>query len=196
MFKVKFFVKQCAITHNKIIENVMKFTNIIYGIMETCYLEDIMKKKLLLCLIGLMLFYLNNLSAQMTKTQLQDMYTTYLKEQGYQPEIDSDGDVVFKTEGRNFWIDIDDRDLQSFRIVFSNFWEIESLAEKTKVYEAANYINRTTKVVKVFINSREDNVSMDANIFIDKPENFKIHFRRMVDLLISEIWEFKDKMNE
>jgi hypothetical protein len=132
----------------------------------------------------------------MTKTQLQNMYTTYLKKQGYQSEVDSDGDVTFKAEGRNFWIDIDDRDLQSFRIVFSNFWEIESLAEKEKCYEVANYINRTTKVAKVFINSREDNVSMDANIFIEKPEDFEFHFRRMLDLLLSEIREFREKMNE
>jgi hypothetical protein len=155
-----------------------------------------MKGKFILCLIGLTLFYVSNISAQMTKTQLQNMYISYLKEQGYQSEIDSDGDVRFKAEGRNFWIDIDDRDLQSFRIVYSNFWEIESMAEKTRAYEAANYINRTTKVAKVFLNSREDNVSMDANIFIDRPEDFKIHFRRMVDLLISEIREFRDKMNE
>jgi hypothetical protein len=155
-----------------------------------------MKRKLLFCFIGLTLFCVNSLSAQMTKTQLQNMYTTYLREEGYQPEIDSDGDVSFKAEGRNFWIDIDDKDLQSFRIVYSNFWEIESLAEKTRAYEAANYINRTTKVAKVFLNSREDNVSMDVNIFIDKPEDFKIHFYRMLELLISEAREFRDEMRE
>ncbi|MDR0402612.1 MAG: YbjN domain-containing protein [Treponema sp.] len=155
-----------------------------------------MKRKLLFGFIGLMLFCVTGLDAQMTKPQLQAMYTSYLREQGYQPEVDSDGDVVFKAEGRTFWIDVDDTDLQSFRIVYSNFWEIESLPEKEKVYEVANYINRTTKVAKVYVNSREDDVSMDANIFIENPEDFKTHFRRMIDLLLFEIREFRDKMNE
>jgi hypothetical protein len=75
-------------------------------------------------------------------------------------------------------------------------WEIESLSEKAKVYEVSNYINRTTKVAKVYINSRGDNVSMTANIFIQKPEDFKIHFRRLLNLLLSERREFTEKMNE
>jgi len=155
-----------------------------------------MKGKILFCFIAIILFCVNCLSAQMTKPQLQAMYTRYLTEEGYKPNVDSDGDVVFKVEGRTFWIDIDDTDLESFRLVYSNFWEIESLAEKLKVYEVLNYINRTTKVAKVFLNSKENDVSMDANIFVGKPEDFKLHFRRMLDLLLYEIAEFRDMMNE
>jgi hypothetical protein len=155
-----------------------------------------MERKILFCFFGIILFCVNCLSAQMTTSQLQAMYSNYLREEGYQPSIDSDGDVLFKAEGRTFWIDVNERDLESFRIVYSNFWEIESLAEKLKVYEVVNYINRTTKVAKVFINSREDDVSVDANILIKNPEDFKLHFKRMVDVLLYVIREFRFKMNE
>jgi hypothetical protein len=155
-----------------------------------------MKRKILFCFFGIILFCVNCLSAQMTTSQLQALYTNYLREEGYQPIVDSDGDVVFKAEGRTFWIDVNEKDLESFRIVYSNFWEIESLAEKLKVYEVANYINRTTKVAKVFLNSREDDVSVDANILIKKPDDFKLHFKRMVDLLLYVVREFRYKMNE
>jgi len=137
-----------------------------------------------------------NINAQMSKQQLQDMYVSYLKVQGYQPSIDSDGDVQFKAEGGTFFIIVDTRDLQSFRILYPNFWEIESQEEKAQVIKVVNYINRTTKVVKVYLNSREDDVSMDANIFIEKPEDFKKFFPRMIDLLLKERREFKEKMNE
>jgi hypothetical protein len=70
------------------------------------------------------------------------------------------------------------------------------LAEKEKIYEVANYINRTTKVIKVYLNSRGDNTSMEVNIFIAKPEDFKLHFRRMIVLILSERREFREKMNE
>jgi hypothetical protein len=52
------------------------------------------------------------------------------------------------------YIIVDENDLESFRIVYPNFWELESLAEKEKIYEVTNYINRTTKVIKVYLNSR------------------------------------------
>jgi len=155
-----------------------------------------MKRKILFCFIGIILFCVNCLSAQMTASQLQTMYTNYLREEGYQPSIDSDGDVIFKAEGRTFWIDVGETDLESFRIVYSNFWEIESLAEKIKAYEVINYINRTTKVAKVFLNLREDDVSADANIFIKNPEDFKFHFKRMLDVLLYVVREFRYKMNE
>lgn len=124
------------------------------------------------------------------------MYVSFLKEEGYQPRVDDDGDIVFKAEGGNFYIDVDEKDLQSFRIVFPNFWEIESPEEKERVFVVSNYINRTTKVAKVFINPREDNVSMDANVFLEKPEGFKPLFGRMINLLLSEWREFREEMDD
>jgi hypothetical protein len=155
-----------------------------------------MQIKKLSVLVVFILVCIANLSAQMSKQELQNMYLSFLKDQGYQSNVDSDGDVEFKAEGRTFYIIVDSRDLQSFRILYPNFWEIESEDEKAKVIKVANYINRTTKVAKVYLNSREDDVSMDANIFISKPEDFKLFFRRMVDLLLEERREFREKMNE
>ncbi|MDR2518386.1 MAG: YbjN domain-containing protein [Spirochaetaceae bacterium] len=158
--------------------------------------RSVTKQNICIVFVGILLVCASNLNAQMSSAQLQTMYLTYLREQGYQPSVDSDGDIQFKAEGGTFFIIVDADDLQSFRMLYPNFWEIESLSEKAKVYEVVNYINRTTKVAKVFMNTRGDDVSMDANIFIQKPEDFKIHFRRMLNLLISERREFRDKMNE
>ncbi|MDR2144693.1 MAG: YbjN domain-containing protein [Treponema sp.] len=155
-----------------------------------------MKKKALLFFVTLVVVCAGSLNAQMSKSQLQQMYVSYLTEQGYQPSIDSDGDIIFKVEGGTYYIAVDEDDLQSFRIVFPNFWEIESPSEKVQVRDVANYINRTTKVVKLWLNSREDNVSMEVNIFIGKPEDFKLHFRRIINLLLAERREFLEKMNE
>jgi hypothetical protein len=140
-----------------------------------------------------MLILVNGLNAQTSKSQLQQMYVTYLREQGYQPNVDSDGDVTFKAEGRNFYIAVDEDDLESFRIIFPSFWEIESEEERLKAYEAAMYATRTTKVARVYITSW-DNTSVDANIFVGKPEDFKLHFRRMIDVILIARRDFIDKM--
>ncbi|MDR0599456.1 MAG: YbjN domain-containing protein [Treponema sp.] len=155
-----------------------------------------MVNKRVVVLMGCILVFAANVNAQVSKKQLQDMYVMYLRDEGYRPSVDSDGDVVFKAEGLNFYIDVDDEDLESFRVVLPKFWELESPEERIRAYEVANYINRTTKVAKVFIISSEDDVSMDANIYIGKPDDFKLHFRRMINLLIAELREFRDKMIE
>ena len=154
-----------------------------------------MKLKYFLILVGFFLINANFLNAQMTKSQLQEMYVSYLKEQGYQPAIDSDGDVVFKAEGRNFYIHVQEKDLGYFRIVFPNFWEIESHAERIQAFEAASYATRTTKTARVFLTS-DDDTTIDACIFIAKPEDFKLHFNRMLDVIMIARRDFVDRMRE
>jgi hypothetical protein len=142
---------------------------------------------------GFMLFFANALCAQMTKPQLQQMYMSYLQEQGYQADIDSDGDIAFKAEGRNFYIIVDEDDPESFRILYANFWEIESEDERSRAAEAASYANSTTKIAKIFL-TPDDDTSIDANIFISKPEDFKLFFRRMIDTIFLSRRKFIDEM--
>ena len=137
-----------------------------------------------------------NAYAQNSKTQLQEVYVSYLKEQGYQPKVDSDGDVVFKVQGITFYIAVDEKDLQSFRIVLPNFWKIESSEEKEKAYKAANSVNGKIKVAKVYMNAKEDRMLMDANIYVENPESFKPHFLRMVNVLITGVQGFGDAMKK
>jgi hypothetical protein len=123
-----------------------------------------MKGKIGFIFVGFILFFCNTLYAQMTKTELQQMYMSYLREQGYQADIDSDGDIAFKAEGRSLYIIVDEDDLESFRILYANFWEIESIDERSRAAEAVSYVNRTTKVAKIYLTSADD-TSIDANIY-------------------------------
>jgi hypothetical protein len=127
---------------------------------------------------------------------LQEIYVSYLKEQGYQPEVDSDGDVRFKAEGITFYINVDEKDLQSFRVVLPNFWKVESTEEKEKAYKAANSINSKMKVAKAYVNPERGRVLIDANIYIEKPEDFKPHFRRMLNVLMRGARDFTDMMKK
>jgi hypothetical protein len=136
-----------------------------------------MKKKFLMVFTGLVLVFVNQLNAQMSKSELQQMYVSYLRDEGYQPSIDSDGDIAFKAEGRTFYIIVYDDDLEYFYILFPNFWEMESEAERRQFTEAASYVNRTTKLVTVFMTSHND-TSISASILVSKPEGFKNRFQK------------------
>lgn len=129
---------------------------------------------------------------EVTKSSLQNMYTTYLTAEGYRPEIDSDGDIEFKHEGKVCYIIIDESDPQFFRLVMPNVWPIESEEERQKVLVATDYSNAKTKVAKAYIYN--DNVWICVELFVAKPEDFKGTFSRSVGALQEGLGFFVEKM--
>ena len=113
-----------------------------------------------------------------TKEELQTLYMDYLKGEGFRPEIDEDGDVVFKREGKLYFIAIDETDPHFFRLVFPNFWEIESFVEHQKVLLAIDYSNRLSKVSK--LHTTTDNVWAGVETFVEDPKDFEPHFYRYI----------------
>jgi hypothetical protein len=106
----------------------------------------------------------------MTKTQL---YMDYLREEGYRPELDKDGDVVFKHERVTF-------------IIFAN--------EDDRAMRVMMRLNRAYKAAK-FCETGED-VSLFVECFYAQADGFKPVFARYVDLLSSALREFRQLMVE
>jgi hypothetical protein len=152
-----------------------------------------MKRKMICLLFVIMLAGINCLGAQMTKTQLQDMYVTYLRGEGFQPSIDSDGDVNFSAHGQRFYISVMESDLTSFHLVLSSFIDIGGEGNRLKALNAASAVTRTTKVVRLYITS-SGRIAVDSFIFLAKPEDFNVHLNRLVNIMIQSRNEFLDLM--
>ena len=133
-------------------------------------------------------------TTQYSKSDLQDLYVAYLKKEGYLPLVDGDGDVQFKLEGRSYFIAVDAKDPQLFRLVFPNFWKIENEAERQKVLIAANHATGLTKVAKVFM--VKDQVLASIEIFVESPEDFQPVFKRSISALKGSVENFATKMRE
>lgn len=129
-----------------------------------------------------------------SKQQRADMYKNYLTEEGFSPKIDSDGDVVFKYEGKSYCIMVDENDEEFFRLIFPNFWSIENEEERNKVLMAAAYSTARTKVAKIF--TVRDDTWASIEMFCSPPEAFKIAFRRCVSALQTGVNNFLEKMRE
>jgi hypothetical protein len=129
-----------------------------------------------------------------TKQERTRMYRDFLLREGYAPTVDRDGDVSFKYEGRTYYILAQDDDEMFFRLIYPNFWSIESESERAKVKAAALYANAQTKVVKVF--PVEDNTWATIEMFFCPPEAFKAVFHRALRALSAGIEAFRSKMNE
>lgn len=129
-----------------------------------------------------------------TKAELQQMYVTFLKGEGYSPEVDRDGDVNFKFEGVTYFIAVDEKDSAYFRLVCYPFWKIDGQAELERSLVAADYATRKTKVAKVYIVN--DRVWTATEIFVASPGDFRAVFKRCLTALPASVTNFATRMRE
>jgi hypothetical protein len=130
------------------------------------------------------------------KKELQDMYLTYLKDEGYRAELDEDGDISFKYEGGFYYIYVDADDEKYFRMVCPYFWKLETDEEKLKALKAVNLVNRQYKCGKVFLVRDDKNVTADIGLFLNDVNDFKFVFSRMIGILQEMVNELADEMKK
>ncbi len=128
----------------------------------------------------------------MSKQKRAQMYFDYLRNEGYTPVIDDDGDVKFKREGMTYYILVPDTDEEFFRIVFPNFWSIDSERDRAKVEQAALHATAETKVAKVF--PVKDDTWATIELFCSPPEAFRAVFPRSMRALSAAVDTFVEKM--
>lgn len=126
----------------------------------------------------------------MTKSEL---YYEFLKEEGYVPKYDNDGDLVFKAEGLSYLLFSADDDPTYFRLALPFFWEVESLTERQRVLHACAVVNAEVKVVKLYV--VEEHTWASVEMLIDPPENFKLIFNRCLRILRHGVQRFSEIMN-
>jgi hypothetical protein len=127
----------------------------------------------------------------MTKAE---MYLEYLSAEGYRPELDGDGDVRFRKEGGTYYITVDEKDERYFRLMYPNFWLLESPAERAKALEVMGEVNATLKVVKVFPVRDGTDVTATVELFLEPHEGFKVVFERCVRLIQDALGRFRRGM--
>ena len=152
-----------------------------------------MNNKVISFFIVFMLAGLTCLSAQMTKAQLQNMYVVYLRGQGDNPSVDSDGDVNFSAQGHNFYINVMENDLQSFHLVLTNFIDVGNQSNRLKALNAASTVTRTRPVARLYITS-SGKIAIDSYLFLAKPEDFSVHLNRLVNVIVQSREEFINAM--
>jgi hypothetical protein len=130
----------------------------------------------------------------LSKAELQRLYMDFLTAEGYQPNVDQDGDVKFKREGKTYFIAVSEADPAFFRVVLAGIWPIESEKERAQVLVAADESNAKSKVSKVF--TVKDNVWVSIELFVSRPEEFKGVFKRAMSALDNGVRNFAKKMRE
>ena len=127
-------------------------------------------------------------------TTKADLYLEYLREEGYRPELDADGDVKFKHEGRTYYLLVEEEDRPYFRLIAPYFWSIESEEERERALRVMANVNADLKVVKIYP-TREDTTA-SVELFLVPIESFRAVFPRCMSLLANAVSRFIQGMRE
>ena len=133
--------------------------------------------------------------------KLVEIYEDLLAEEGFRPEVDGFGNVVFKFEGMTIFITVDETDPGYFRLVLPNFWQIENPDDHAIELEAINQVNMTMKAAKavmVRFPDGSENISAAVETFLDNPDTFvKGSLARCAGILMGlrkEFWEHMQRL--
>ena len=118
--------------------------------------------------------------SEWTKADLQSIYVEHLREEGYLPSVDIDGDIQFKVSGDNYFIIIDESDVQFFQIYMG--FSLGSINVED-AFLAANYSNRRSKVAKTSISSDGNVASITVELILNEPTDFAPVFARALSLI-------------
>jgi len=127
-------------------------------------------------------------------TATSQCFMDYLAEEGFRPDIDKDGDIHFKAEGRHFFILNREKDRQFVQLLHPNFWSIESEEERQKVLVAANLTTGRCKCCKVF--AADDNTSAAVEMFVAEPGHAVAVLERALGSLQNGVKTFIEEMRK
>lgn len=129
--------------------------------------------------------------AREKNASLAQSFCDYLNSEGTDAHIDPDGDVVFRDGRGIYFASFDEDGPYYFRLVFPNFFEVNS-DNRDRVLRVASEITGDIKAVKVF--TVRDNVWASVEQYVTDLEQAKKIFERSKSCLEHAVLLFGMKM--
>lgn len=118
-----------------------------------------------------------------------------VKELGYKPIIDNDGDVFFRVQLKGFYILGTRNDNDLISVHFPQFWDIEE-GEDVKYLAACNKLTREVKLVKTFIDDSLKSVSASCEFYCTDMESMRNNIEHSIKILCIIRSIFRRTLNE
>ena len=120
---------------------------------------------------------------------VRDNIMSYLREEGYQPSIDSDGDIKFKRQGDIYFVDVSDKDSSPYYVRLSKYFSYGEKLTKTKIGLYAQEINQY-KMIKLLAN--DNNFWLETQMFLINSVAFTSIFDRILSAMDAAEEELKN----
>lgn len=125
------------------------------------------------------------------KEEVRIEYMNYLTEEGYRPEVDSDGDVKFKREGRTYYIMARNKRIFWISVSFSK----ENACEQ-KFLLSLDKVNRRFLNVTTAVNSDCNSLSISSRSWIVNPDDWKYILTKSMDSIDNAYEASRDYYND
>lgn len=112
----------------------------------------------------------------------RDLVVEYLREEGFCPKVDEDGDVVFKCEGHTYLYFGNEDDNDFFQLVMPAIYDVTE-DNREMILEACNAINREIKVVKSIVMDQREEVWLFFEILLDSTPKIEDVMPRALNIL-------------
>ena len=119
----------------------------------------------------------------------RDLVVNFLREEGFCPKVDDDGDVFFKCEGRNFLFFCNEEDNDFFQLAMPAIFDVTE-DNREMVLEACNAITRSIKVAKCIVIDQQNAVWLLCEMLLDHTPNIEDILPRSVAILRAAQQEF------
>ena len=110
----------------------------------------------------------------------QSTYMAHLREEGYAPSIDNDGDIAFKREGYTYYVIIGKDDPTLLYVLLPNIKALNTDADRARAADAISRANMETKVAKAYLASQSRRVNIAAEMYLENPDHFAVLFKRLI----------------
>lgn len=127
------------------------------------------------------------------QTRLRSDIQSYLRAEGYMPEIDSDGDIMFKKEGAVYYVSINPNDENPmYGILFRVFNYPEDYSRNTIVLATAEL--NLYKGVKVLC--LDSSIRIQGDLFMANAKTFAYAFNKLMRQIEFVVEDFIDECDK
>jgi hypothetical protein len=123
---------------------------------------------------------------QMDHKEIKDSILTYIKQEGYVPTVDDDGDIEFKKEGDLYWVIIDEKEESPFYLSIILTRRMGDDYDKRRAIIVAHEVNKKGVRVKL----KDKSVWAEADMFFQDPKHFNAVFKRTTQIMLWAMDEF------
>lgn len=116
------------------------------------------------------------------QTALRDNLYSFVKNEGFQPTIDSDGDIKFKYQGKNYFIQVSSQNASPMYVSLSLIYPYDETYTMARLSNYS-YLSKVNdyKMCKLILNDNYFEIS--CSLFLEDASAFKNIFYKMLEII-------------
>lgn len=111
---------------------------------------------------------------------LRENIKSYLQEEGYQPSLDTDGDIKFKRQGDVYFINVSASDESPYYVRLSKYFAYNDKITKSKI---ALYYETISQYKMIKLIATDDSYIIDCQLFLINSVSFTSVFNRILQVM-------------